>query len=241
MEDRSSEGSIVKYAAPAGTINPEKGYTLYDFIYSIRLLGFDMHEFLSGLLIGTPAEPEEGTEATEGLITNELKGQLNAWLQSVVNSMGEDSNYAQDNNTTIQYSWKLLTDRTALDKAIESAQKIDLSKYTEETASALMQALEAARSLSKTASQAQMDEAATLLNDAIDALKPIADGETGGDNSEDENDANEPNKPQEVEDNDNPKTGDYSKLPLMLAISGSALLFLIVLAIYFRKKTVKEK
>ena len=237
----SSEGSIVKYTAPAGTINPEKGYTLYDFIYSIRLLGFDMHEFLSGLLIGTPAEPEEGTEATEGLITNELKGQLNAWLQSVVNSMGKDSNYAQDNNTTIQYSWKLLTNRTALDKAIESAQKIDLSKYTEETASALMQALEAARSLSKTASQAQMDEAATLLNDAIDSLKPIADGETGGDNSEDENDANEPNKPQEVEDNDNPKTGDYSKLPLMLAISGSALLFLIVLAIYFRKKTVKEK
>ena len=116
--------------------------------------------------------------------------------------MGEDSNYAQDNNTTIQYSWKLLTDRTALDKAIESAQKIDLSKYTEETASALMQALEAAKSLSKTASQAQMDEAATLLNDAIDSLKPIADGETGGDNSEDENDANEPNKPQEVEDND---------------------------------------
>lgn len=84
--------------------------------------------------LGTPADPEEGTPAEEGLLTEELQSQLNGWLLNLVGSMGADSNYPEDNDTTITGEWKLLTDRSALDKAIAEAQALDLSQYTEETA-----------------------------------------------------------------------------------------------------------
>ena len=172
-EDINGDGKkeITKYVSPEGTINSELGYTLHDFIYSIKLLKFDMHTFLDELLNGTPATEEAPAE--EGLLTAEMKGQLNTWLLNVVNSMGTDDNYPEDNTTTITYEWNLLTNRTALDEAIANAEKLDLSKYTEETAGAVSKALASAEELALTATQEEMDAAAKALNDAVTGLKEI--------------------------------------------------------------------
>ena len=88
-EDINGDGKkeITKYVSPEGTINSELGYTLHDFIYSIKLLKFDMHTFLDELLNGTPATEEAPAE--EGLLTAEMKGQLNTWLPNVVDSARE--------------------------------------------------------------------------------------------------------------------------------------------------------
>ena len=213
-EDINGDGKkeITKYVPPEGTINPELGYTLYDFIYSIKLLKFDMHTFLDELLNGTPATEE--VPAEEGLLTDEIKGQLNTWLLNLVNSMGTDDNYPQDNNTTITYAWNLLTNRTALDEAIAEAEKIDLSKYTEETADVVTKALTSAKDLSLTATQEEMDAAAKALDDAVAALKVVSENKPGedtnkpGDNTN--NSGNNTSKP--GEDTDAPQTGDTSNI-----------------------------
>lgn len=173
----NEDGKIVKYVAPAGTIHPEKGYTVHDFLYSIRLLKFDMTTFLRELLLGTPADPEEGTEATEGLLTEELKGQINDWLLEIVHSMGQDSNYPEDNDTTLTYTWKL-ADRTALNELIAQAEKMDLSGYTEASAAVLREALEAVRNLPGDAVQSTVDQAVQELEQALDSLVKKGTGTT---------------------------------------------------------------
>ena len=82
----------------------------------------DIGALLDSLINGTPADPEEGTEATEGLLTAALKGQINTWLAGVVASMGEDANYPADNDTVISSEWRL-SDRTGLNAAIAEAEK----------------------------------------------------------------------------------------------------------------------
>lgn len=170
-------GKTVKYVAPAGTINPEKGYTVHDFLYSIRLLKFDMTAFLRELLLGTPADPEEGTEATEGLLTEEIRGQLSGWLLSLVNSMGRDSNYPADNDTTLTYTWKL-SDRTALNELIAQAEKKDVSGYTEESIAVLREKLDAAKNLTGGAVQSAVDRAVQELEQALDSLVKKGTGTT---------------------------------------------------------------
>ena len=85
--------------------------------------------------------------------------------------MGTDSNYPEDNNTTITCEWNLLTDRTALDAAIAQAEAVDISGYTEESVKAVTDALEAAKALSLTATQEEMDAAAKAIEEAIAGLQ----------------------------------------------------------------------
>lgn len=167
-------GFILKWpGADGGFVMPE-GYSTKDALDALLpLLKIDLNSLLRDLILGTPADVEAGTEATEGILTEELKGQLNEYLLGVVKSMGTDDNYPQDNNTTITYEWKLQTNRTALDEAIAKAEKLDLSKYTEETAGAVSTALVSAKGLSLTATQGEMDAAAKALDDAVAGLKEI--------------------------------------------------------------------
>lgn len=129
-----------------------------------------IYGILNNLLIGTPEDP--------GVIDEEIQGELNSWLLNLVTSMGTDSNWPEDNNTTITNEWNLLTDRTALDEAIARAEAVDLSGYTDETAQAVTNALETAKSLSLTATQEEMDAAAQALNAAVDALEEKNNGTT---------------------------------------------------------------
>lgn len=195
-------GKTVKYVAPAGTVNPELGYTLHDFIYSIRLLRFNMEETLTELLLGTPAEGDAPAE--EGILTAELQSQLNDWLYNVVDTMGADDNYPEDNNTTVTGEWKLLTDRTALDTAIEKAEGLDLGKYTEASSNALISALEDAKALKATAPQTELDRAASDLNYAVNAL--VANSAGNGGDSDDGN---------ITENVGNTNTGGGSSLPVL--------------------------
>ena len=225
-EEIEGKKVITKYVPPQGTINPELGYTLHDFIYSIKLLKFDMHTFLDELLNGTPATEESPAE--EGLLTAEIKGQLNTWLLNLVNSMGTDDNYLQDNSTNITYEWKLLTNRTALDEAIAEAEKVDLSKYTKETADAVSKALASAKSLSLTATQEEMDTAAQALNEAVNALQAIS-------SSEDNNKPGE-NVGTPDDSTNTPQTGDNSNMMLWIALLFVSCGGVIGMTVYSKKK-----
>ena len=101
------------------------------------------------------------------------------------------STWGMGGNSSYEYTLKSLTfendgpgtvlDRTALQQAIAEADKIDISKYTEETAAAFAEALQAAKAanISATADQAAIDAAAQALNAAIAALvekpEPVVD------------------------------------------------------------------
>lgn len=231
-EEIDGQKVITKYIPPESTANPELGYTLHDFIYAIKLLKFDMHAFLDELLNGTPATEEE--PAKEGLLTAEIKEQISTWLLNVVKSMGADGNYPADNNTSIAYEWKLLTDRTALDNAIADAEKIDLSKYTKETADAVSKALISAKALSLTAAQEEMDAAAKALHDAVDALKIMSSNENSKP-SEDNNKTDE-NTDRPDEDTNAPKTGDNSNIALWIALLFVSFGGVIGTSIYGKKK-----
>ena len=158
---------------------PSLDYSLGSFLddfngsFAGRLYSIDIHALLDELINGTPADPEEGTPAEEGLLTEEMRGQLSGWLLGLVTSMGTDSNYPEDNHTTIACQWKLLTDRTALDAAIAEAEALDLTPYTAETAQAVTDALTAAQALPLTATQGEMDNAADAIRKAISGLKEI--------------------------------------------------------------------
>lgn len=160
---------------------------------------------LNNLLIGTPEEP--------GIIDEELKGEINGWLLNLVISMGTDSNYPEDNNTTITAEWKLLTDRTALDAAIAAAEGMDLSPYTEESAQAVTGALDAANALRLAASQEEMDAAAQELNDAVAALEKKADSQKpddtqNPDGSQNAGDTQDPGTAQTPGDDEKPGSGN---------------------------------
>ncbi len=218
-------------AIPEGS-NPELGYSVAEFLDGLSsVFTLDINELLTGLLLGTPADEEAGTPAEEGLLTEEIQAQLNGFLLNVVTSMGTDSNYTEDNNTTITNEWKLLTDRTALDKAIADAEVLDLTPYTEETAKAVTDALAAAKALPLTATQAEMDAAVKGLLGAIDALekKPSSttDTEKPGDNHTDT----------EKPDDDNtqaPETGGTTAvLPgILFVLSGG----IVAYALLIRKR-----
>lgn len=215
-------GFILKWpGANGGFVMPE-GYSTKDALDALLpVLKIDLHSFLSNLILGTPADEEAGTEASEGILTEELKGQMNGFLLGVVKSMGTDDNYPEDNNTTITYAWKLLTDRTALDEAIADAEKADLSKYTEKTAAAVSEALKAAKTLSLTATQEEIDAAAKALKDAVDALERIAsveDSESVGDTA------------------GSPKTGDNTDMMLWLAMMLVSCAGVTAAEVYNKKK-----
>lgn len=205
--------------------NAEIGYTLGEFLQGVKdglltgaFLGdFDIASLLDELLNGTPANEEEGTPATEGLLTDELKGQLNGWLLNLVTSMGADSNHVEDNDTMISNEWNLLTDRAALDAAIAKAEALDLRQYTDATAKAVTDALAAANALSPTATQAEIDAAVQALEEAIAALENTTTPGTG-----DNGNGNTPDVPQ---------TGFDSAISAMLAaalLAGGALTICLV-------------
>ena len=226
-------------------------YSVYDLLTNINRVGgllgisIDLEAILSDLLLGTQADPEEGTPAEEGLINAELKSQINGWLLNLVNSMGTDSNYPEDNDTTITNEWKLLTDRTALDKAIAGAETLDLTPYTAQTAKAVTDALAAAKALPLTATQAEMDAAAKALNDAVAALetKPgsTTDTEKPGDNNTgtekpDGGNTQAPGNDQSDTPADVPQTGDTAPVfpLLLLALSAGG----IALTVCYKSRTV---
>ena len=255
LDDRSANtlglafGLLLKWpAGGTGFVAPEDYSTKAALDTLLPLLGIDLDNLLNDLILGTPADEEAGTEATEGILTAELKGQLNDFLLGVVKSMGTDDNYPEDNNTTISYEWNLLTNRTALDEAIAKAEKVDLSKYTEETADAVSEALASAKALSLTATQEEMDAAEKALNDAAAALEAISSGE-GDKPGEDTNQSGEnTNKPGEdtnefgenapAPDNavNNPQTGNNRHIALWLSLLFIAGTVIIGTTIYGRNK-----
>lgn len=222
---------------------PSADYTLGQFLddfndsFAGALYTIDLGAMLDELINGTPADPEEGTEATEGLITEEIRNQLGGWLLSLVNSMGTDSNHPQDNNTEISVQWKLLTDRTVLDAAIEKAERLDLSQYTEASAKAVKDALTMAKSLPQTASQDEMNTAAKNLEDAMAALQTVENSQP--ENSESDNsqkpDIDNPQNSDETESNaqtsgnEVPQTGEnHNTIPLIvLLVSGGCVVLLM--------------
>lgn len=160
--------------------NPEVGYSVQEFLDKLGNFGMDLDimGLLNNLLIGTPEEP--------GIIDEELKGEINSWLLNLVISMGTDSNYPEDNNTTITAEWKLLTDRTALDAAI---------------------------ALRLAASQEEMDAAAQELNDAVAALEKKADSQKpddtqNPDGSQNAGDTQDPGTAQTPGDDEKPGSGN---------------------------------
>ncbi|HIS69289.1 MAG TPA: metallophosphoesterase [Candidatus Gallacutalibacter stercoravium] len=233
---------------PAGS-NPEIGYSAKEFLDKLgslsQNLNIDIVGLLNDLLIGTPENP--------GLIDDEIKAQLNGWLLNLVQSMGTDSNYAQDNDTAISYEWKLLTDRTALDEAIAEAEKLDLSKYTDETAKAVTDALAAAKALPLTATQAEMDAAAQAITDAINALQEktaSSEEQPGSSTSQPENPADQNGQNSQGDNNqpggsnnqagDPTNTGENSSLTwiVVLTLLSGAATAAIVLG---RKKLEKTR
>lgn len=222
---------------------PSADYTLGQFLddfndsFAGALYTIDLGAMLDELINGTPADPEEGTEATEGLITEEIRNQLGGWLLSLVNSMGTDSNHPQDNNIEISVQWKLLTDRTALDAVIEKAERLDLSQYTEASAKAVKDALTMAKSLPQTASQDEMNTAAKNLEDAMAALQTVENSQP--ENSESDNsqkpDIDNPQNSDETESNaqtsgnEVPQTGEnHNAIPLIvLLVSGGCVVLLM--------------
>ncbi len=85
----------------------------------------------------------------------------------------ENSNYEADENGNVVLKD---VDYTALDKVIAEAEKVDKTKYTEESIKALEEALTAAKAISRTLKadeQSSIDVATTTLNDAIKALTEI--------------------------------------------------------------------
>ena len=228
---------------------PRADYTLGEFLDDFNdslagsLYSIDIFTLLDELINGTPADPEEGIEAEEGLLTEEIRGQLSGWLLNLVTSMGTDSNYTEDNNTTITNEWKLLTDRTGLDKAIADAEGLDLSPYTDKTAKAVTDALAAAKALPLTATQEEMDSAAKALNDAVNALEKKSDNTTDPENPGDNTDSEKPGDTTNTEKPDNgntepPKTGDTAAaIPIvLLVLSGSAATLMFITRKKFRSR-----
>ena len=207
---------------------PSADYTLGRFLddfndsFAGGLYTIDLGAMLDELVNGTPADPEEGTPAEEGLINAELRGQINGWLLGLVNSMGTDSNYPHDNNAAIANEWKLLTDRTALDRAIAEAEALDLTPYTAETAKGVADALAAARALPLTAAQAEMDAAAQAIEDALRALVKTAGS---------------PDTPAEV-----PSTGEAAAvLPLLLLAIAAAGIVVTFRPLFQRRKNAGHR
>lgn len=122
----------------------------------------DIKEILSTLI--------NGNEGGEGIIDSAIRKQITHYLVSIIDSLGNDTNYPQDNDTRITYLWSLKTDRTALDQAINQAENLDLSLYTPESAQAVIDALDLAKKLSLFATQVEMDQVTKGLTNAISEL-----------------------------------------------------------------------
>lgn len=230
----SSSGETI-YSMPEGS-NPEVGYSVADFLNALKkYFELDIGALLDSLINGTPADPEEGTEATEGLLTAALKGQINTWLAGVVASMGEDANYPADNDTVISSEWRL-SDRTGLNAAIAEAEKKlgDSSRYTDETVDVLRRELEAAAGLAGDALQAEVNLARERLESAIAGLaeKPgdngsIPDGNGGASSTPDDS------RPGGGEPNINaPQTGEgFSWASVAVILSAAAVAVLTLAAL----------
>lgn len=90
-----------------GTEIPD-GYSMKDLLdnagalldaMGIEGVSLDLETLLRDLI--------NGTEADEGLLTAELRGQLTAFAGRVADTMGTDSNYPADNATTITNTWTM--------------------------------------------------------------------------------------------------------------------------------------
>ena len=223
---------------------PSADYTLGQFLddfngsFAGMLYTIDLGALLDELINGTPADPEEGTEATEGLVTEEIRNQLGGWLLSLVNSMGTDSNYPQDNNTEISVQWKL-ADYTAIRELIAKAEAMDLAGYTQESVDAFQSALAAAKNLAADSTQAEVDQAAAALQSAMDGLvkaeepsiDPGDDNNNNGSNNGDNQNGGS-NKPGDSNDpNKGPITGDNTApwAAVTLIVASGALLAVLAM------------
>ena len=126
-------------------------------------------EILSELINGTPADPETGTEATEGLLTEEMRQQLGDFANSIVNSLAIDSNYPKDNNTTItnQYTVEKIN-KTILNQVITYAENAKVSGEYDNAIESVQKSFDAALENAKTvagnagATQEEVDTAWTV-------------------------------------------------------------------------------
>ncbi|WP_270739613.1 metallophosphoesterase [Massilioclostridium coli] len=170
---------FVGWTAEGSTRMIPDGYTVQDLITKINNVGgligisVNFEEILSELINGTPADPETGTEATEGLLTEEMRQQLGDFANSIVNSLAIDSNYPKDNNTTItnQYTVEKIN-KTILNQVITYAENAKVSGEYDNAIESVQKSFDAALENAKTvannagATQEEVDTAwKTLLNE----------------------------------------------------------------------------
>ena len=94
------------------------------------------------------------------------RGQTYSWYALLTDEAGNTT------KTDLQ-TFTVLTDRTALDAVIKEAEAYtDLSGYTDQSAEAFTNALNAALAVGDGAAQSEIDRAASDLRDAIDGLTP---------------------------------------------------------------------
>ena len=219
--NENTEDTIALVALLGGLSNIGDDYSVADLIAKVNTFGgiiginIDIPAMVEELLLGTPADGENPGE--EGLIDGEMKTQLNGWLLRLVETMGTDTNYPEDNNTTIQYQWKLSTNWDALNAAIAQAQGLDMGRYTQSTAQAVSDALSAALALNLNDAQAEIDSAALALNNALAALEEKPATTPDEENPDGDGDIQQPGGI----DTPAPDTGDGALLfPAFLVLAG---------------------
>ena len=215
--------------APSGTssviANQEVGYSVSDFIRSLgNYVKVNFETILGDLLLGKAKAATDGGTVEmekEGLISEKTKNDINAFLLKLTGAVGVDKNFAEDNNTTIASLWSLGTSTGALTESIASAESIDLSLYTDESAQAVTTALQKVRELRLAASQTEIDAALAELDKAVAGLvkpTPVDEGQTGDPTD---------NRTAEQTGNGNlPKTGDTGLfvVPIIALILGLTLI-----------------
>lgn len=90
------------------TFNPD--YSMMDLINDLAKFmkkEWSTEDQLQKLINGTEATDTE--EAKEGLLKQEQKDQITAFALSVVDTLGRDTNYAEDNESEISRTWTLTT------------------------------------------------------------------------------------------------------------------------------------
>jgi putative cell wall-binding protein len=90
------------------TFNPD--YSMMDLINDLAKFmkkEWSTEDQLQKLINGTEATETE--EAKEGILKQEQKDQITAFALSVVDTLGRDTNYAEDNETAFSRTWTLTT------------------------------------------------------------------------------------------------------------------------------------
>ena len=127
-------------------------------------------------------------------------------------------------------------DYTAVNAAMEKVQKIDRSKYTEESLKALDDAVAAVEKGLKEYEQDKVDAMAAAIEKALDGLKkkPAADDDKKNDSKKDDSNKNDSDKKADAVKTTTVKTGDAANVIPFFGMTLLAAGAVIVIA--FKKK-----